>query len=828
MNSAVPICKPRILSFDSVVLILIVMVMLITASASGRNLYSPRSPKLTGQKLTTEPCSQGLVHDVGRMALAITNIGFIGSGLIIQPDFPYDLPPSCQYPYPSEKEHLFLGSLWIGAIVGSDTLVSVGIDGWQMTKEMWPETCPEGAIRIRSNIKDDSGAVSEQDYIAIYTDTLTNPPYVFPDPFEGRPHIPLKLEVTQKSYAWSNPEADDFVIFDFNIKNIGAEILEDVYIGYYVDGDVKLKSTSTGFEDDICGLKQDIQLSFACSFTDSVHLAWIADNDGRQESSDPCPYENASSLTSVTGILLLATPGETTNFSFNWWISNENAGLDWGPRKQGTVEYPMRDFGGFLGTPEGDRNKYYIMSHPEIDYDQLFTSVDHSSEGWLAPPPYSDNLADGTDTRYLLSFGPFDIMPGESAPFAFAYVAGENFHTDCEAFENLFDPYSPQAYADQLNFDEFVTNALQAKWLYDIPGYDTDSDGYAGKYYLCGVEPDQDTIFYEGDGVPDLKVPQISPYRKSLRLTLENDVDVRVRWNGLVPETRLDYRLGYNDFEGYSISYMIPQTTGIIKVAEYDKEDFWKLIWDFDQSVWVYTDVPFTREQTQALYSISDPMQYSAPDTALAFHWLDSLFYFMPVCANNSNLFDPLLIHKLYPYQPYPSTFNIDSLHAYYPDELTHDGFLKYFEYEYVIRDLEPSTQYVIKVAYFDFELCRSDGSELSYVDTIWTMPSTDVPDDGDGILAENFRIHQNYPNPFNPSTEIQFDLPRKENVTFTIFNLLGQTVKEFELGEKQAGSHTVIWDGTDNAGRSVATGIYLYRITAGDFTGAKKMVLLK
>ena len=531
----------------------------------------------------------------------------------------------------------------------------------------------------------------------------------------------------------------------------------------------------------------------------------------------------------MTGILLLATPGETTNFSFNWWISNANAGLDWGPRKQGSVEYPMRDFGGFLGTPEGDRNKYYIMSHPEIDYDQLFTSVDHSTEGWLAPPSYSDNLADGTDTRYLLSFGPVDILPGDSTSFALAYVAGENFHTDCEAFENFFDPNLPQACYDQLNFDEFVTNALQAKWLYDISGYDTDNDGYAGKYYLCGVEPDQDTIYYEGDGVPDLKVPRISPYRKSLRLSLENGVDVRVRWNGLVPETRLDYTLGINDFEGYTVYIAVPfQSNPYIQVAGYDREDYWKMIWKFDESRWIYPVVPLTAEQIHSLYGISDLSQYSNPDTATALHWFDSIFYFTTACANHSELNDTSIIHKVYPFQPFPSTLNIDSLYTYYPDELTNDGFIKYFEYEFILRGLDPGTAYKIKLANYESDFCRTHSGEIVEIDTIQTMPATDIPSDGDGILAENFRIHQNYPNPFNPRTEIQFEVPRKENVTLIIYNLLGQTVKRFELGEKPAGAHTVIWDGTDDTGRAVATGIYLYRITAGDFTGAKKMLLLK
>lgn len=99
MNSIAPFHKPRILSFDAVVFILIVTVLLLAAPAFGRNLYSSQSLKSSEQKLTTEPCSQGLIHDAGRMALAVDNLGCIGLGLVIFIE-PITV-PSCQYPYPS-------------------------------------------------------------------------------------------------------------------------------------------------------------------------------------------------------------------------------------------------------------------------------------------------------------------------------------------------------------------------------------------------------------------------------------------------------------------------------------------------------------------------------------------------------------------------------------------------------------------------------------------------------------------------------------------------------------------------------------------------------
>lgn len=95
--------------------------------------------------------------------------------------------------------------------------------------------------------------------------------------------------------------------------------------------------------------------------------------------------------------------------------------------------------------------------------------------------------------------------------------------------------------------------------------------------------------------------------------------------------------------------------------------------------------------------------------------------------------------------------------------------------------------------------------------------------------VPRQFALDQNYPNPFNPATEISYSLPRPAEVRLEIFNLLGQKVRSLLQHEKQAaGRYTVFWDGRDDCGRSAASGIYLYRITAGDFIRTMKMTLLK
>jgi len=96
------------------------------------------------------------------------------------------------------------------------------------------------------------------------------------------------------------------------------------------------------------------------------------------------------------------------------------------------------------------------------------------------------------------------------------------------------------------------------------------------------------------------------------------------------------------------------------------------------------------------------------------------------------------------------------------------------------------------------------------------------------GSLPNVYALRQNYPNPFNPSTEISFDLPKAGQVELRIFNVLGQQVRALANQAMEAGQHTIIWDGRDQGGTQVSSGVYFYRLSAGAYTDTKKMMLLK
>ncbi len=100
--------------------------------------------------------------------------------------------------------------------------------------------------------------------------------------------------------------------------------------------------------------------------------------------------------------------------------------------------------------------------------------------------------------------------------------------------------------------------------------------------------------------------------------------------------------------------------------------------------------------------------------------------------------------------------------------------------------------------------------------------------DDDQNSVPSQYALNQNYPNPFNPSTEISFDLPKSAYVSLVIFNMLGQEVARPLTQVMSAGTHQVNWRGCNEQGDALASGVYLYRLTADNFSATRKLVLVR
>jgi len=809
------------------------------------------------------------VHRVGNLGLNISNTGYLGD----RKDFCTGLPvPSLEFPINSGVEYNYAGGIWVGAVRHGDTVVSLAITGGSgVGSEFWPRKFPEGDILERTtrpilrqpansrcqDVKFSNDAVSEQDFVAVYCDTLGEDLGL-----GGEETRPLGVQVTQKSYSWSTEYARNFVLMEMTLENVGEDTLYDLYMGIFMDQDVF--GPGGTYDDDVTGFTHSVPSPVGHGFLDTVNLAWIADNDG-----DPrgLGYEswNASG---VTGLRVVQAPGNV-QFSFNWWISNSSTARDWGPNKRDT-KVVFKD--GNLGTPGSDIEHYAIMSNGEFDYPQWEAAIDHSLEGWLPPPPnpaLAADLANGFDTRYLLSFGPFDLRPDSVLPLTFAVIAGESFHVDAQNYVRYFDAGDPAPWLANLNLDDFALNSLWAGWVYDSPGYDTDGDGVRGKYRIV----DGDTAFYTGDGVPDYQGPPAPPPPSELKYSTEAG-KITIRWNGHESETRKDPFSFIPDFEGYRV-YMSRTllSADFALIASRDNINYVRRKFQPASGRWQILNPPFTLDSLKTLYDdLSDttrgfpfhPDSYSVCTEPLALQEivLDSvdaskldtnLYCFGPFEANDKvndtttayevdSLGHELVrvIRKVYPYaRPEDSVIWLtDGTPVEWP----------YYEYEFAIDGLQLAEPIFLAVTTFDFgspaaELSPLESSPLANATEIWPINSASVVESErptPGVYPNPYRLADDYNlNRWENPRRLEDDAERARKVTFTnvpdtcsisIWSLDGDLVRQLEHAAPSGSSDAtvVVWNLITRNTQAAKTGVYIYTIESRFGTDIGKLVIIK
>jgi hypothetical protein len=100
--------------------------------------------------------------------------------------------------------------------------------------------------------------------------------------------------------------------------------------------------------------------------------------------------------------------------------------------------------------------------------------------------------------------------------------------------------------------------------------------------------------------------------------------------------------------------------------------------------------------------------------------------------------------------------------------------------------------------------------------------------EDDELTLPDEYSLKQNYPNPFNPETVIEYNIPSATHVRLSVYNILGQRVTDVVDEFQSSGTHRAVWNGTDEFGREVESGVYFYRLTTTDFDMTRKMILMK
>ncbi len=111
---------------------------------------------------------------------------------------------------------------------------------------------------------------------------------------------------------------------------------------------------------------------------------------------------------------------------------------------------------------------------------------------------------------------------------------------------------------------------------------------------------------------------------------------------------------------------------------------------------------------------------------------------------------------------------------------------------------------------------------------TLYSASTTSINDGPGAVIPRAFALRDNYPNPFNGRTEISFDLPKPGDVALGIYDISGRLVYERSITGLAPGTHRIIWDGRDTKGASLSSGVYFYRLRAGENAANRKMLYLK
>jgi len=512
------------------------------------------------------------------------------------------------------------------------------------------------------------------------------------------------------------------------------------------------------------------------------------------------------------------------------------------------------------------------MRNGEVDYETAHAKkITPYNLNWIYPDQtWATDVAAGARTLHnLLSFSDGFINPGGTNRVVFAVTMGENFHTTPDNLKNL--PDEPDAYYANLDFSDLLQNAQWARWIYDNPGIDTDNDGYAGEFRVCVFDSVLDansnwiatvaeTTWYRGDGVPDWTVALPPPAPKMwVTPTFKG---INIRFNGQESETTPDIFTKLLDFEGYRI-YLArdDRETSYSLLTSYDIENYDKYIWNYEkqpEAGWELLDFPMTIEQVRCAYGSTSLTTGAAPCDDTLFdvfkyrpslpyshpNYPESLFYFVKHEYNNSEFGVTTLITKRFPNAPDPRGLPADSITA---DFYTDDGYLKFFEYEFIIEDIIPTVQYYVSVTAIDFGWPKSglEPLETSITENAQQVYARIVDP---AVGADSLQIVV-YPNPYRIDADyrsrgfeglsqddrhsdrvrrIHFaNIPPK--CTISIFSLDGDLIREIRH-DKDPGDPTsrhAEWGLISRNGLRVVSGLYYWVVESDSRTEMGKLVII-
>jgi len=823
------------------------------------------------------------IHYLSDMFLLVSNYGWIGLGHGRDVDVPsrdksdlgINWTPSLEYPKLSKIGYLYYGNLAFGTIRGGDTLASTSfIMGgsfaeWHAFKDAMELSSIQASQHYHPT------AHGEQQYYSEYSDTFVNP-YSgnYLDYIEQRVHTPIGIAIHQSTVSSATSALRKAIIVESWAVNISDEPIDRGCIGFFFNADVFSDDYESEFgllpeRDDLIGIIRTVP-SPAAGIADTVNLIWIADNDG-----DPYGASfGRASPRGVMGILPLRGPAGT-RFQFNWWGTFGSLPNlpSWGPSKSSNLGKYVGVPGNrqSLGRPLGDRSAYFVMTNGEIDYSQTRSALDYSGDGWALPPnpvSYRNDLANGALVYGCISYGPLPrIEPGDSVPFAFALLVGEDFHRDPLHFSRTFDASDPAEFENGLDFSDLLSTARVTRIHFDNPGVDTDGDGYRGSFVVTDCDGSGlgscDTVWLTGDGVPDWG--STNPPPPPIIQTETYPHSVKVTWSGAICELARDPLTNRRDFEGYRLYYSRTNVRSeYTLLASWDIPDnYYRLAYDEQEGRWDRISHPLRAGDWQALLGESfHPDAYDKPSLTNAYRDTivdtvrdidgqivevvdrERLSYWAREGPNHGNEYPdqgsmrPNLIRQ------------IDLR-----DTVVEGLELQYGVYEAVVDNLNATVQLHFGVTSFDHgdyheKIDPQETSPEANQRTVFPVYSADV------VVDSALRVSV-YPNPYKYSfpnaqgrTTTYFgqgyegfgqihlneqdrriwfgNLP--DTATIRIYSLDGDLIREIHHPDQflTRYSSVVGWDLVSRNTQAVVSGIYLWRVDSRLGSQIGKIVIIK
>ncbi len=773
------------------------------------------------------------VHNVGELQMHVGNWGNFGSWPGSR--FPFSEQPSGQWPAGSGVEYLFVAGLWIGALKSGVPAVSTaayalefrptqdavdriyrsseGARGGNRLPSPDADDDKDGTIDEDwlngrdddedGQIDEDFAAVSKQMFSCWYTDDQPVSTQIYPE------HNPLGLKIRQESYQWEEDRFDDFVGVEFYITNIGNNILEDLFIGFFADCDAGPLETDNYYEDDATG---HVATPPLCTDMGPVivDVAYTYDADG----------DNGATL-GYFGVMFL---GHTTD------PTGETA-----PQRVGISTYA--NFSGSQsfedgGDPTNDFERYELLSQEIIERNQ---SVPR-------------------DYRMLMSAGPFaELLPESTLVFQTAFVCGEGL-------EGMIS----NASSAQLTYDGAWFN-LDGDRLTGIDGRETPVPGPAEFVAIdtCRAElknpipvvPRGTTLWINNDCVRERDFQLFCGYSDDDSIKFRTGVDSKeeqINWivgtapppptmrlddhsaNGLViywdnfSETIPDVKTQQYDFEGYRVwradNWNRPLGSSIDNGPS---AELWKLLFQADVMNGFGEDSGLERYRYEPLTRTLSATQKK--------DFIESLKEYIIEFPGKT------------PPCPQGVTQDVcDTLLALAKWQLGADGGRQY--YRYIDRSMHLGRHYFYSVTAMDHGFGDSgeyiDGkvgdpsSNFRYVQPLSVSQEAWSYDENQIYVVPNPATRETMgdwpslaPNNDDPTgIKVEFrNLPKSTGV-IRIYTLASDLVQELNF-DGTDGVGTVMWDLVSRNRQDVASGIYLYSVESDDsnferFTG--KFVVIR